>query len=203
MPGKISAIVFDIGNVLLSFDYKIIIEKFEQVEKGLGQKFISLYKENYHLHRAHEKAELESDKFVEIMLGWIDYKLPREEFLNIYADVFVENAELVSLLPALKKKYKLVVLSNTNPIHQKQFMKQFSFWKYFDKLVLSHEVRSFKPESEIYSAVENFTKVNPEEHFYIDDIDEYIKAAKSRGWQGVVMQNNEQVFSDFRKLGII
>ena len=52
-------------------------------------------------------------------------------------------------------------------------------------MVLSHEVKAYKPETEIYKAVEDYTKVKPEEHFYIDDIEEYVNAAKERGWQGV------------------
>ena len=202
MNPKISVLVFDLGNVLLPFDYNIVIERLESVEEGLGKRLMSKYKENYHLHRAHEKSELSSEKFIDTMLGWIDNKIKPEEFINIYSDVFEGNKELTALLPELKKKYKIVLLSNTNPIHQKQWEK-YEFIKYIDHMVLSHEVKAFKPESEIYKAVEDYTKAKPEEHLFIDDIEEYVNAAIARGWQGVVMKNNKQLFKDFERFGII
>ncbi len=202
MNSNISVLVFDLGNVLLPFDYNIVIDKLEKVEEGLGKKLMTKYEENYHLHRAHEKSEITSDEFVTTMLNWIDNKISREEFINLYADIFEENKELTSLLPKLKKKYKIVLLSNTNSIHQKRWEK-YEFLKYLDHMVLSHEVKAYKPETEIYKAVEDYTKVKPEEHFYIDDIEEYVNAAKERGWQGVVLRSNEQLFSDLKSFGII
>ena len=90
MNSNISVLVFDLGNVLLPFDYNIVIDKLEKVEEGLGKKLMTKYEENYHLHRAHEKSEITSDEFVTTMLNWIDNKISREEFINLYADIFEE-----------------------------------------------------------------------------------------------------------------
>ena len=38
MDQKYSVMVFDLGNVLLPFDYKVILEKLERIQKGLGEK---------------------------------------------------------------------------------------------------------------------------------------------------------------------
>lgn len=198
----ISVLVFDLGNVLLPFDYNIVVEKLDKIKPGLGKKLMMNYKENYHLHRAHEKSELSSEKFVDTMLGWIDDEVSREEFIEIYRDVFTENKELTSLLPRLKEKYKIVLLSNTNPIHQQKW-KQYDFLKYIDHQVLSHEVKAFKPEPEIYEFVEKYTQAERGEHLFIDDIEEYVEAARNRGWQGIVMRNNEELFAKLKNFGIL
>jgi len=44
VSNKISVIVFDLGNVLLPFDYKIAINKLNEVGARLGEKFISFIK---------------------------------------------------------------------------------------------------------------------------------------------------------------
>ena len=117
MNRKYSAMVFDLGNVLLPFDYKIILGKLEGVEKGLGEKFVAYYRDNYDVHRRYERGELSSDEFTDILLNVLEHKISKEQFISIYSDMFEVNTELVAALPVLKANYKLVLLSNTNDIH--------------------------------------------------------------------------------------
>jgi putative hydrolase of the HAD superfamily len=110
---------------------------------------------------------------------------------------------VAALLPELKKKYMLVLLSNTNSLHQKHGWNDYQFIQYFDKLILSHEVKALKPEKEIYKAVEAFTGKPPEEHLFIDDIAEYAEAAKRAGWDAVQFKNYNQLYNDLRDRGIV
>jgi len=117
-------------------------------------------------------------------------------------EIFEENKETTSLLPILNKNYKLVLLSNTNYIHQKYGWEKYPFLKYFDKLILSHEIGAVKPESKIYKAVELFTQEKPEHHVFIDDIEEYIVGAKNCGWHGFQYISNEKLISDLKAINI-
>ena len=103
MPSdKISVIVFDLGNVLLPFDYKIAVNKLNETEVGLGNKFINFYQNNYQLHRAFEKGKLSKNDFIDKMLNALNYKITADEFCEIYSCVFTENKEVIALLPKLK-----------------------------------------------------------------------------------------------------
>ncbi len=203
MKQKYSVIVFDLGNVLLPFDYKIILEKLEHVEKGLGSKFAEFYKNNYEVHRRFERGEFSADEFTEIMLDVLDHKVGKEDFYEIYSKIFTVNEELVAALPVLKKNYKLVLLSNTNDIHHRYGWRGYGFLKYFDKLILSHEVGAVKPEEKIYRVVEAFSHSSPSEHLYVDDILEYVSAARELGWDGVQFVGNKELFREFNKRGIV
>ncbi len=130
----ISVIVFDLGNVLIPFDYNRIINRLNNISPGTGDKFYSSYKDSYHVHRLYEKWELSNKEFIGIMLEWAENKISENEFCEIYSDIFSVNEDVVSLLPLLKKNYKLVLLSNTNYIHQKYGWEKYEFLKYFDKL---------------------------------------------------------------------
>lgn len=199
---KYSVIVFDLGNVLIPFDYHIIIGKLEKIETGLGEKFGKLYSENYHIHRQHEKSEITSDEFISIMMEWLEKKVKKEEFCRIYSSLFSLNDDMIALLPRLKENYKLVLLSNTNSIHRNYSWKNNEFIKLFDKLILSYEVRAIKPEAKIYKAVEDFTQVPPNEHFYVDDIEEYVNVARQRGWDAVQFVGYDQFIKELKKRGI-
>ncbi len=190
---KYKAIVFDLGNVLIPFDYNRLLKRLDQIDLGLGERFARRYQNNYEVHRLFEKAEISEPEFLRIMTEWTENKISTEDFKIYYSDLFEENKEVSALLPVLKKKYKLVLLSNTNAIHKKYGWKKYDFLKYFDKLILSNEVGSVKPEAKIYEAVENFTRLKPSEHFYIDDIEEYVNAAIKRGWGGAVFENAKKL----------
>jgi len=200
---KIKVIVFDLGNVLIYFDYGRLKFNLNKIETGLGDRFIKKYYENYHVHQQYEKWELNNDEFLKIMLEWCENKIDAEAFKHIYADLFTENTEATKLLAKLKDNYQLVLLSNTNFIHQKYGWAQFGFLKYFDKFILSHEVGAIKPEDKIYKAVENFTNQLPECHLFIDDIEEYVNGAKKRGWKGIQFVANEKLLSDLKSHSIL
>lgn len=198
----IKVIVFDLGNVLIPFDYNRMLVKLDERKKGLGKRFYKLYKSNYHIHRDYEKWKLRDDEFLDIMMQWTENAFGREEFCRVYSDLFEENKEVAALLPNLKRNYKLILLSNTNHIHQKYGWRHFGFLKYFDKLILSHEVGAIKPEPEIYRAVMKYSEEPPEAHLFIDDIKEYVNGAKKMNWDAVQFINAEKLKEDFKKRNI-
>lgn len=200
---KIKTIVFDLGNVLLPFDYSRAVNKINSIKNGYGDILIKYLKDNYSLHRKFEKGELTDEEFCYPVLKAIDFIIDANQFRRIYSNIFSMNEEVVSLLPKLKMNYKLVLLSNTNVIHQKYGYEQLEFFKHFDKLILSHEVGAVKPEAEIYRCVEEFTFCKPEEHIFIDDIPEYVQAAITRGWEGIVFKNASQLVEELRTKNIL
>ena len=200
---KYSAIVFDLGKVLIPFDYAPAINKLNQIENGLGNRFSDFYKSNYHFHRNFERGKISESEFVAKMLEIIDHKIDAETFKEYYADIFSLNEDVVSILPILKKDYKLFLLSNTDSIHQKYGWQKYEFLNYFDKLILSHEVGSVKPEEKIYREVEKASGFPSEEHFYIDDIQEYVDAAINLGWDAVQFVDFQKLEHDLRGRNII
>lgn len=198
-----SVIVFDLGNVLIPYDYTPFLAKLNEIKKGLGEKLTNLYNSNYSIHRDFEAGKLSRNQFLGIMNDWCEGLIDEEFFCHAFSDVFTENKDVISLLPVLKKKYKLVLLSNTNEIHMKYGWEKYDFLKYFDKLCLSHEIGAVKPEKEMYEAVEKFTHCPPEEHIFIDDVKEYAYGAKLAGWDAIQFTGYDDLVKELKLRSIL
>jgi putative hydrolase of the HAD superfamily len=200
---KYSAVVFDLGQVIVPFDYKHFVEKVNKHKSGIGERFLELYKQNYDVHRDFEKGLLAEDKFINIMLGYLDNCIDGEAFRKYWSDIFTPDERVISLLPLLKENYKLYLISNTNSIHKRHGYQDYEFLKLFDKLILSHEVKFIKPEEEIYREVEKASGFSPEEHIFIDDILEYVDAAKKLGWDGIRFVGYDDLVTNLKQRKIL
>jgi putative hydrolase of the HAD superfamily len=200
---KYSAIVFDLGNVLIPFDFNKAIIKLNQIENGMGDRFNNFFKSNYYLHRDFEKGKIPENDFINRMLEVVDHRIDPATFCRYYADIFSLNEDVISLLPVLKKNYKLFLLSNTDSIHKKYGWEKYDFLKNFDRLILSFEVGSVKPEERIYRAVEEASGFSSQEHFFIDDIQDYVDGAKNIGWDAVRFEGYEKLIKDLKDRDII
>ncbi len=184
--------------MLLPFDYNILIKKLDSVKEGSGKHFVDTYFANYEFHRDFERGKISEEKFIERMLEILDHSIDGETFCNYFSSVFKQNKEVTALLPVLKKNYKLILLSNTNSIHEKYGWEYYDFLKYFNDLILSHKIGAVKPEEKIYRAVEKSSGSPAEEHIFVDDIEEYVNAAKSFGWDSIHFKGYNSLVRDFR-----
>ncbi len=196
---EIKIVVFDLGNVLIPFHYDIIINKLNEKRPGLGEIFVEKYKNNYEVHRNFERGKISEEQFIDIMLEWTERLVDEGEFKKIYSEIFTVNEKMVALLPEIKSRYRLMLLSNTNSIHRKFGWGNFDFLRNFEKLFLSHEIGAVKPEKEIYLAVQNYTGEKPGAHLFIDDIKEYAEAAKKLGWRAIHFVNEQQAVDELKR----
>jgi glucose-1-phosphatase len=204
MPDKkYSVIVFDLGKVLIPYDYNIALERLEKIERGFGVNYLNHYKANYETHRQFERGDISEDEFLNKIMIVFDGRLDKNTFKKIYSEIFTVNEDVAALLPKLKKNYKLILLSNTNSIHRKYGWKHYDFLKYFDKLILSYEVKAVKPEEKIYRSVEKGSKRSPHEHIFIDDVTEYVDAAINCGWDGIQFTSYNNLIKELKSRKIL
>jgi putative hydrolase of the HAD superfamily len=198
-----SVVVFDLGNVLIPFNYDLVVERLNKIEPGLGTRFYKFYKDNYHYHRDYEANRITEEVFLASMLEALEHKVDADTFCRIFSEIFTVNDNVAALIPELKKKYKVVLLSNTNDIHRRYGWQQYYFIEYFDKLFLSHQIGAVKPEEAIYRAVEAYTLKPSAEHIFIDDVPEYAAGAKAIGWDAIVFTGYENLVNELKQREIL
>lgn len=99
-------------------------------------------------------------------------------------------------------KYRLGLLSNTDPIHVRHLEATYSFFKYFQARTYSCVVGAAKPNPVIYREALRALKANAAETVYIDDVAEYVEMARRLGMAGIQYQSPGQLTADLQSLGV-
>jgi len=108
-----------------------------------------------------------------------------------------------NLLIILKKNCKLILLSNTDPIHFTFIRNKYKILDIFDDFVLSYKIGYKKPSQAIYLYAIKKAGTSPNEILFIDDIYEHVQAAKLLGIKSIQYTNFDRLKIDLKKLNIL
>jgi glucose-1-phosphatase len=200
----VRAIIFDIGRVLVRVDIR-------RAQVGLAHGLALTPEE---LWSAIEKDPRWAD-WQEGRMSPLDWYLNLSSRLGIALDfeefAVVWNSALdpepihpTKLFETLSRRYRLGLLSNTDPLHVAQLESTYDFFRFFPPATRTYScsVGASKPSPIIYQAALKACKVRAQETVYIDDIPAYVEAARRLGMSVVHFQSGEQLKSDLRALGI-
>jgi len=199
---KLRAVIFDIGRVLIRIDLA-------RAMKGMASG-LSLSAEE--LWSAIEKDPRWKD-WQEGRISARDWHLHMQRRFGGSAtfEEFTEKWNLVldpepihgkELFEKLSKKYRLALLSNTDPIHVAYMESRYDFFPYFPARVYSCAVGASKPSPIIFQEALRACRIRAEEAVYVDDIEGYVDAARRLGMLGVHFRSAEQLRSDLQAIGV-
>ena len=181
-----SIIVFDLGKVLLDFDYSIAgrrIAAQTQLTDADVQKFLD---QSPLLYRF-ETGLMTQREFFEEVRRQTGFRGSFEEFGGFFADIFTEIPPMIALHAAVRRAgLPTYIFSNTNDLAMVHIRHNFPFFANFDGYILSYEVKAMKPDAKIYEALEQTTGKRGAEILYLDDRPENVEAGAARGWQVIL-----------------
>ncbi|WP_299440488.1 HAD family phosphatase [uncultured Aquimarina sp.] len=174
----IKTIIFDFGDVFINLD-KPATEK-ELSKLGLS----SITKELESINESYETGNITTTEFInhyQKLLPNTTIEQIKNTWNAILKDFPKNRLEFIRKL-ALEKKYKLILLSNTNELHINWIKENIPFYNdfksCFDAFYLSHEVKLRKPNLDIFQFVIDNHQLNPSETLFIDDTLVNTNAAK-------------------------
>lgn len=143
----IEAILFDIGNVLLSFDYKRAVKALAkhatvptfEVEEALDT-----------LHGLHETGQLAMRGYFDEMVRRTGYTQSEEVFNEGFSDIFVSNEPMWEFVRPLFGKIPVYLFSNTSERHERWFFEKHPEFSKFDGGFYSWRLGAMKPDTEFY-----------------------------------------------------
>lgn len=184
-------IIFDLGGVLLDIDFRLT----EKAFADLGVSDFSDFFNQFHSNSLFKKLETGIDEalFYDEFRAGTGLSLSDEQIKDAWNALLLDfRLESLAVLPQLKSKYQLYLLSNTNEIHLKEFQHRYTllqqeqeFDALFDAAYYSHRIGHRKPNASAFEFVINAHDLNPAETIFIDDSINNIEAAKQLGLQTV------------------
>jgi FMN phosphatase YigB (HAD superfamily) len=200
---KPSVVVFDLGKVLVDFDYTIAAKKIASKGTMLAQRiyeFIALSP----LLLQYETGLITREQFFSAVCESTGYCGGIEEFGGFFADIFTPIEPMVELHTALRKaEIPTYIFSNTNDLAISHIRKNFPFFNNFDGYILSYEVGAMKPDAKIYEALEKMAGKRGPDVLYLDDRLENISAGAARGWQVILQETPQKTVAAIQKLGLL
>jgi len=178
----VKVLIFDFGNVFLNLDLdKAIQDTFELLEiESLSDELLSF---NY----LYEQGLISTEEFLEFYQDNFP-KLSKQDLIQLWnsmlKDLPQHRLEFIQKLAA-EKKYKLILLSNTNVLHIKWVKENIpsyeTFKNCFDAFYLSHEIGLRKPDKAVFELILNNNQLAAKDCLFIDDTKEHIIEASKLG----------------------
>ena len=178
---KIEAILFDLGKVLIDFNFRTGVEALHASCAISRDRFEEVLWDETWMRR-YERGEISTNEFHSYLCESASLEMGLPEFLQTWSSVFLPDL-LVSeeLLVSLKRNYPLIVVSNTNEAHIDFIRSRYRVLDYFDHHIYSYEVGSLKPDRKIFEHAIRVSGFRPEALFFTDDREENILAARELG----------------------
>jgi FMN phosphatase YigB (HAD superfamily) len=196
-------VVFDLGKVLVDFDYSIGARKIASKSSVPAIELQRAIDHSPLLFRL-ETGQISPPQFFAEVKAFTGYRGDFEEFSTYFADIFTPIPEMVLLHSMLRADgVPTFIFSNTNDLAVRHIRKSFSFFSTFTDYILSYEHGAMKPDARLYEVVERKTGRCGAEILYLDDRAENVEAGAQRGWQVILQESPEKTLIAVRKLGLL
>lgn len=194
----IKNLIFDFGGVIAPIRREQAVEAFRQLGVADADQRLDKYHQTG-IFQELEEGKITPDEF-QVKLGQLcggrtpSWEETRQAWLGYFTGL---DERLLDCLKELRKRYRLFVLSNTNPyVMDWACSPEFSskgepLTEFFDKLYLSYQIGVTKPDRRIFDFLIADADILPSESLFIDDGAGNVQAARQLGFQTYCPHNGE------------
>ncbi|QOJ19842.1 MAG: HAD-IA family hydrolase [Gammaproteobacteria bacterium] len=173
--------LFDIGRVLLDFDFesslmRLIPREIDKPNERIKQ--VLQYKDVL------ECGQTSPANFADWALRTLESEATPEQFYQTWRQIFTVNELMWRCVRKLaNNNHPLILISNINAIHCPWIFTNYPEFSYFKHKILSFEIGILKPEPAIYQYTIDKYLLDPTATIYIDDQPQNITAGQEFGFQ--------------------
>lgn len=191
----IQTVIFDLGNVLVFFSFSKMVG---QLSACTGLKPGPIQELLHEWQGAYEMGALTNEELYQIFLKASNRSFTSQAFFQAASDIFCLNQSMIPILHTLKKKVRLLLLSNTSQAHFEFLLPRTPSLQLFDDFILSYQVGSAKPDPRIFAEALKRANCPPQNCFYTDDVPEYTAAARLQGIDAEVFNGSDLLKKQLR-----
>jgi len=201
MVEKIKTIIFDLGGVYLNrgiwiFREDYLIKNFDVTNQQVIDIMIKKYYKPYFSGKMSEK------EFWRKSLNNLNIRADWKDLRKKLLDFFEPQKGMPELINALRKNYKIGLLSDQTREWWSYLNKKYNISNNFDFTIISCKTGFYKPQLEIYKITLEQSGCKSEEILFIDDLESNLEPAKNLGMKTLLFENPIQIKKDLEGLGI-
>jgi putative hydrolase of the HAD superfamily len=202
-PPVIRAVILDYGEVLCHLPSAETIERLAFIFQMDPQTFLPIYLQT---RAPYDRGDLLPSEYWQKFAAQAGVKIAasaieqaRRLDLELWSEI--NDAMILWVQQLHAAGFKTAILSNMPTDMAAHMRKTFAWMNHFDHHIFSGEVRSVKPEPEIYQHCIDALGVQPAEALFIDDRDINLEQARAAGIHGIRFQSVEQLREDLQTFG--
>ena len=201
--GNISAVIFDLGRVLVDWDITESIWDLIREEVGptgdhgpRRQAFERLYAEL-------ATGRLTPQGFYRKLKEQVNVQVGYDQFVKSWCEIFFPMQGMEALFAEVEKSVAVGLLSDTDPIHWDYLLPLYPFLKRIKNPTLSYEIGWMKPAPESYLAAARDVGFSPEACFFTDDKQENVEGAIKVGMEALQFGGAEALRTQLVERGVL
>jgi FMN phosphatase YigB (HAD superfamily) len=182
---KISTIFFDLGKVLLDYDFDLAFYRMSQESPLPEEELQKRIPEVDPMITEYESGRMETDAFFNQLKDLFQYQGSEEKLQQIWCEIFTPIDEHIEMARILAQYYPLAMISNTSDAHIRFLEGRHDFFPIFRERIYSYVFGTMKPDPSIYHHALERMKGDKYEALFIDDREENIMTPSKMGWQTI------------------
>ena len=189
----INTIIFDIGGVLIDFDWEGFMRRTFPGREELIDELDAAVWGNRRWDRL-DAGDPPEEVFANIIAHAPQHEAElRKVFENVGDTLKKRPATPVWLRDLMARGYRLLYLSNYSRYVMSKNPDVLDFLPLLDGGVFSCDVKLIKPDRRIYQCIADKFSLNPPECVFIDDLERNVRAGRDFGFKGIQFGTLQQV----------
>lgn len=199
-------IIFDLGGVLLNIDYQLTEKAF--VDLGITN-FAEMYSQlqQTSLFDDFEVGRISAAEFIKSLKDASGVNVSDREITDAWNAMLLDfPLRRLQILQQLRTYYDLILLSNTNEIHEAAFNEILAsqngipnIGAFFDRVYLSHRIGMRKPDVAVFERIIAENQLQKEHTLFIDDSPQHVEGARAAGIQAIWLEKGMTIEQDIFK----
>ncbi|MDY5021292.1 MAG: HAD family phosphatase [Blautia sp.] len=200
--GKVKNIIFDVGNVLVKYDWQGYLKSFGFPEEKYNRIARATFCNESWNER--DKGLLSEEEYEAMFIA------NAPEYAEDIREVMRRSPECIHPQPYAKtwvqylknQGYGIYILSNYSTYMLEHNRPDMKFLEFADGEIFSCNVGEIKPHAAIYRLLLERFSLDPSQCVFLDDRVENCEAARKQGIKAIVFEDFKQAAEDLKKLGV-
>lgn len=194
-------VIFDLGGVLVKLEPTRMLQALAEETRQPVEQLERIVTDST-LIEPFELGRVSPRQFFERLQTRLKCSWSFERFVSAWNSILSENTQTTWLLQRLRSSYKLLVLTNTDVLHDEYIRSTWPVFHLIHHWIASYQVGFRKPEPQIYELALRQADVPPHAAVYIDDTEGHVETARRLGLASIHFTDGLQLEQELRAAGL-